>query len=329
MTIPRPQQVGNPAISPPYRFKIIVFTYNRLEGLRRLLFSLKAADYLGYRSVTLHVFMDFPKKPDVPLDGSREFLDAFEWPHGEYVIHRRLVNVGLKKSILESWYPVHSDDEVAAFFEDDIEVSPVWFVWVDRGLRKYLFNASRGPADAKLLGLSLFRPVKDELSGAMVEGVLESTHGQPFALQQPCSWGAVYFPKPWREFRNWYDRHVGEPSELRDPRDDTIRPSSNAWDSSSSWKKFLIKLMYERGWFMIYPNFPERRVLSTNHLMPGVHPTPPRKLFELPLVPQQDRLSEAERRCLTAFPEIDELHAFNVMFRPVGHITQLPNYNVP
>ena len=38
---------------------------------------------------------------------------------------------------------------------------------------------------------------------------------------------------------------------------------------------------------MLYANFPEKTVLSTNHLMKGEHPLPPRHLFELPLLTKE------------------------------------------
>lgn len=39
----------------------------------------------------------------------------------------------------------------------------------------------------------------------------------------------------------------------------------------ASWKKFMIEMMYLRGEFMLYPNHPEERSFSTNHLEKGVH----------------------------------------------------------
>ena len=39
----------------------------------------------------------------------------------------------------------------------------------------------------------------------------------------------------------------------------------------ASWKKFMIEMMFLRGEFMLYPNFPGERSFSTNHLEKGVH----------------------------------------------------------
>lgn len=316
-----------------HTFTIIVFTYNRLNGLRTLMTSLKNADYNGRTDIKLHLFLDYPKKPDTVLDGTRAYVSDFDWPHGPYEVHRRLANAGLKRTIMESWYPVH-DNEVAAFFEDDIEVSPAWFTWVRRGLDAYSPLSAQHVVDGgvhsrqggahhhpRLLGLSLFRPIKDELSGRDVRQ--PTTDGSPFLLQQPCSWGAVFFARPWRKFREWYDDNRGVSASLVDPDHPDIRPSSNTWDSGSSWKKYLIKLMYNEGWAMVYPNFANNGVLSTNHLLPGVHPTPPKKLFELPLVPAEGSMGDADRRSLSNFPPLESLRAYDVMFKERGTLKDL------
>jgi hypothetical protein len=315
-----PPALVRPAEPPLFSLTVIVFTYNRIGGLRTLLHSLVAADFLGRTDIRLHVFLDYPKKPETRLDGTREYLDSFVWPHGPFDIHRRLANAGLRKTIMESWYP-RRDDEVAAFFEDDIEVSREWFRWVDGGMRAYFGAAT---VDPKLLGLSLYRPIHDELSGRDVRK--PTNDGSPFLLQQPCSWGAVFFPQPWRKFRQWYDEHRSEPAELIDPQRPGVRPSSNTWDSASSWKKYLIKLMYSEGWFMVYPNFGVSTVLSTNHLLPGVHNTPPKDLFELPLVPPLESMTDDDKRVLALFPPLESLVTYDVMFKKVSSLAELHGY---
>ena len=339
----------------PFRLRIVVFTYNRIIGLRRILASLVSADYppeaKAAGAISLHIFMDYPKKSLVAkagggplssvLDGTRDFLDDFEWPHGPMKIHRREVNMGLKRSIMEGWYPTKASlgdtPEFCAFFEDDIEVSRHWFTWTDAALRKYAGVGGGTPGgsnkkvggngtystnrDSKLLGLSLFRPVQDELSGNMS---IVDNGDNPFILQQPCSWGAVYFPWLWREFRQWFaDLPPNYDPALTDSSDPGVRPSSNSWPTVSSWKKYLIQRMHTRGWFMVYPNLPDTMVLSTNHLLQGEHPLPPRRYFELPLYDGQSDANAA----LTNLPPLKDMQAFDVMFRSRGKgPSNLPNY---
>ena len=49
---------------------------------------------------------------------------------------------------------------------------------------------------------------------------------------------------------------------------------SNMWPTKQSWKKFLIRVMVDEAMFMIYPNFPDMKVMTTNHALPGEHRIP-------------------------------------------------------
>lgn len=326
------------------RYRVVVFTYLRPDGLRRILKSLAEARYPKAATVSLSILVDSPKKKqkgasahDTSAANSQaraETLDVvrnFHWPHGPLTIHRREVNVGLKKNILESWYPPAAgssadggtgEEEMCALFEDDIEVSPFWFDWVTAAVDRYYFEQSIEIKE-KLLGISLYRPIHDELSR---KGCVVDNNHQPFLLQQPCSWGALYFPSAWRRFRDWYDEFEATSA---DPVVVTARggePDSNTWPRSSSWKKYLIKFMHEQGLAMVYPNLPASAVFATNHLMKGEHPLPNRKLFELPLLDEKGarqiwndyrsdegvngkRLIEPD-----SLPSLEDLKKFDVMF---------------
>lgn len=316
------------------RYKVVVFTYNRPDGLRRILRSLLTARYPRGASVALSILVDAPKDKHDNLQGSGpasaarletlEIVRGFKWPHGALTVHRRQVNVGLKRNILEAWYPSADGAEMCAFFEDDIEVSPYWFDWVVAAVDRYYFDDANGNSHrAKLLGISLYRPVHDELSR---RGCVVSNNNEPFLLQQPCSWGAVYFPRAWRAFRDWYDEFDAGGA---DPRVVTAKggePDSNTWPRQSSWKKYLIKRMHEEGLAMVYPNLPQRAVFATNHLMKGEHPLPNRKLFELPLLDERGAAAlwpaaaagaaVDERRLIDprSLPALDKLRRFDVMF---------------
>lgn len=44
---------------------------------------------------------------------------------------------------------------------------------------------------------------------------------------------------------------------------------TNGW--SGSWVKWYYEMAYLKGWYMVYPNFPNERSFSTNHADVGVH----------------------------------------------------------
>eukprot|EP01012_Entosiphon_sulcatum_P008960 TRINITY_DN14940_c0_g1_i1.p1 TRINITY_DN14940_c0_g1~~TRINITY_DN14940_c0_g1_i1.p1 ORF type:complete len:411 (+),score=43.07 TRINITY_DN14940_c0_g1_i1:25-1257(+) len=303
-----------------YELEIFVFTYNRLEGLQRLWSSLFAADYRGQR-VDITICFDKMERAE-ERDGTAEWIEMHAtWPHGSFRVLKRTHNVGLRANIMEAWYPVRPNS-FAAFFEDDIEVSPYWFHWVDNALRKYYFGSSSPPE--RMVGISLYRPIHDELTEKSM--VIENGH-KPFLLQQPCSWGAVYFPAAWRYFREWMTVQTS------DPRITDFWLASNTWHADSSWKKYLIKLMYSKGLFMIYPNLPDKRVLATNHLMKGAHPLPKRELFYLPLL-SHDAVQkyEKENKGLTKLldcPSLQTLQVFDLRVKRVSSIQELPHSRDP
>eukprot|EP01064_Diplonema_japonicum_P002818 TRINITY_DN11818_c0_g2_i1.p1 TRINITY_DN11818_c0_g2~~TRINITY_DN11818_c0_g2_i1.p1 ORF type:complete len:398 (+),score=94.96 TRINITY_DN11818_c0_g2_i1:297-1490(+) len=299
-----------------YTVQINVFTYNRLKGLKRLWKSLVESDYLGHE-VPLTIFFD---KKEAPRDDTENWIRKISWPHGPLRIHRREQNVGLKKSIMEAWYPTGDDDTYGVFFEDDIEASPLWYLWVDSALKEYGKDKN-----SKLLGVSLYRPIHDELTAKSMKQL--NTNGDPFLLQQPCSWGAVYFPRPWRKFRDWYIEKGHETDPVTKGHG-LPYISSNTWSAKSSWKKYLIKYMYEKGLFMVYPNTPDKTVLTTNHLMKGEHPTPKRELFELPLLTKDvyEEHMQSGTNILRA-PRLDSLKAYDIAVRDVGTFEGMPNYD--
>jgi hypothetical protein len=80
----------------------------------------------------------------------------------------------------------------------------------------------------------------------------------PFLDQVPCSWGALYSPTVWKEFRNYL--------RMRLEQGDSVKmniPNSriNGW--KGSWKKYLMEMTYSQGLYMLYPNFKDQ-VLPRN-----------------------------------------------------------------
>ena len=259
-----------------FDFTINVFTYNRPDGLKRLWKSLLETDYMGVQ-VDLVLFQDYDRAQELNYTASelnRFISTEATWPHGKFQVFKKLKRDGLVSSIMSAWWPT-SENSLAAFFEDDLEVSPFWFRWVYQALHKYYFVPDRHP---KLIGFSLYRPTTDELT---TQRVSPKNGYQPFAYQQPCSWGQVMFPGPWRYFRQWKGKMYRAPN-INNPK--MMWVNSDLWQDSTSWKKYLIYLMYHWGLFMIYPNFPQRYVLSTNHFMKGEHPSPGYETYHLPLL---------------------------------------------
>lgn len=81
------------------------------------------------------------------------------WSHGIATIRRRIKQGGLMNAVVECWYPA-SDDEYALILEDDIELSPLYYVWLKWTLLKYRYGTENYP---QLFGISLYTPRVHEL----------------------------------------------------------------------------------------------------------------------------------------------------------------------
>lgn len=232
----------------------------------------------------------------------RMLIDG-HWPHGQFILRKRVVHGGLLPAIVESWYP-SSNDSYAVLLEDDTEVSPLFYSWVKYSILMHRYGSKKSKRLAqRLIGVSLYQPKNLELRPEgrqrfdahqlFEEMGLPST--MPYLSQIPCSWGAVYFPEHWREFHHFLSLRLSETSlDIADIIIPDIR--SNRWPKS--WKRYLNELIYLRGYTMLYPNFEDFRSLSTNHLELGTHvrdddlATRRRELFEVPLLASEDSLSD-------------------------------------
>ncbi|KAF8395235.1 hypothetical protein HHK36_019177 [Tetracentron sinense] len=245
------------------RLSVNIITQNRAPSLTRLLKSLSDAYYLG-DEISLSFNID--SKVD---EKTLRLVNSFEWPHGPKIIRRRIVKGGLIRAVSESWYP-SSDDDYGLLLEDDIEVSPYYFLWIKYALLAYHYDPQVSLPE--LSSISLYSPrlievVKERPKWNATEFFKHIHPNMPYLHQLPCSWGAVFFPKQWREFYVYMNMRFTEDAKQNPVQIPKSR--TNGWQAS--WKKFLIDMMYLRGYVTLYPNFPNQASFSTNHMEPGAH----------------------------------------------------------
>lgn len=177
---------------------------------------------------------------------------------------------------MNSW-DARKDDQFAFFFEDDIEVSPEYFEYTMLCLQRYLYPTTDGPRvdsyHAKhLIGIALNTPRFNEIVFPPYRWVPQHIIGQSslhFLFQLANSWGCLYFPWAWREYRKYHSwrASAGLPSLHK------VIPEGGTWihNWERSWKKSLIELMYIRGYYMLYPNLPGQHAFSMHHREKGEH----------------------------------------------------------
>jgi hypothetical protein len=200
---------------------------------------------------------------------------------------------GLMPAVVESWYP-SNNDSYGVLLEDDIELSPLFYGWLKFSILYYRYYTPAREQSQRLFGVSLYQQKALEYlpdgrkpfnASQFFDGVsLPPT--TPYLTQIPCSWGAAYFPEVWREFHDFLALRLGEVGlSVSTPVIANIR--SNRWPRS--WKRYMVELIYLRGYSMLYPNYPRFSSFSTNHVEIGDHvkdlaaAMARKDLFEVPL----------------------------------------------
>ncbi|KAK8601471.1 hypothetical protein V6N13_058822 [Hibiscus sabdariffa] len=295
------------------RISINIITQNRAQSLTRLLKSLSDAYYTGDE---IPISFNMDSKVD---EETIKLVDSFEWPHGPKTLRRRIIQGGLIRAVSESWYPT-SDDDYGLLLEDDIEVSPYYYIWIKYALLAYHYDPQISLPE--LSSISLYTPrlvevVKERPKWNPTEFFKRIHPNTPYLHQLPCSWGAVFFPKLWREFYVYMNMRFTEDAKANPVQIPKSR--TNGWQAS--WKKFLIDMMYLRGYVSLYPNFPNQASFSTNHMEPGAHISAKDNVvkhdktdFEVPLLKEDFRPLLPNGK----LPPASKLPSLNLFNQPVS-----------
>ncbi|XP_054796442.1 uncharacterized protein LOC129301855 [Prosopis cineraria] len=265
-------QSYNPSLT-NFSFIVKVLGFNRLDSLSRCILSLANADYLGDR-VHLHVYIDHfahqngsSTTLDQKLSESHrilEFVDGFDWKFGEKLVHYRTTNVGLQAQWLEAWWP-SSDNEFVFIVEDDLEVSPLYYEFIKSLIVNFYYNASN--YSPSIYGASLQRP--RFVPGKHGNKLQLGDETRLFLYQLVGTWGQILFPKPWKEFRLWYDKNKAK--DIRPLLEGMVTTGWYKKMGERIWTPWFIKFIQSRGYFNIYTNFLHERALSVSHRDPGVN----------------------------------------------------------
>ncbi|KAK8641491.1 hypothetical protein V6N13_010893 [Hibiscus sabdariffa] len=295
------------------QISINIITQNRAPSLTRLLKSLTDAYYIGDE---IPISFNMDSKVD---EATIKLVDSFQWPHGPKTLRRRIIQGGLIRAVSESWYPT-SDDNYGLLLEDDIEVSPYYYLWIKYALLAYHYDPQVSLPE--LSSISLYTPrlvevVKERPRWNATEFFKQIHPNTPYLHQLPCSWGAVFFPKHWREFYVYMNMRFTEDAKANPVQIPKSR--TNGWQAS--WKKFLIDMMYLRGYVSLYPNFPNQASFSTNHMEPGAHISSKDNVvrhdkadFEVPLLVEDFRTLLPNGK----LPPASKLPSLNLFNQPVS-----------
>lgn len=296
---------------------IVVVTDRRPHSLSRLIQSAERSYFLGDR-VNLAIQME--QSSDRV---TRMYVNSLQWVHGQKVVRHRIRKGGLMPAIIESWYP-SNDDNYAVLLEDDVEVSPLFYVWAKYSILQYRYGDASQNARHLMFGVSLYSPRSVELNPEgrrpfHPDNVLRNYYPPrtPYASQIPCSWGAVYFPEHWREFHEYLTIRLLDLKQDRLLNITVPRSRSSRW--KKSWKKYFIEMVYLRGYVMLYPNFQEFESFSTNHLETGTHIKTPEKRvrtirdFLVPLMQRDTIVEQLPDHRLPMFDDLPVLDLWGLL----------------
>jgi hypothetical protein len=316
-----------------------VFVYRRYNATRQLLNMLSEANYSTYSHVIpLIVHLDRPNEED----GSKKAWQDTEiiadhvrdmsWPHGPKILDLKRRHHGLKGSWLSAW-PDPRPNDIMIAFEDDMVLSPEYFVWLVKLLDEYdMWRAST--RDPLLLGVSLAPVLIDEVGDPPGEWVphkeMQPERYPVYLHGLPSSWGAFYFGNRWKEFLRFVDVRTRPPfypssdgrkneyGETADGHDDLNLwlplSKTNIW--RNSWKRFMIDFAYGRGCYMLHPNMGPSLGLATSTFLASEH-----FVNAASRNPRQGTLAKrTQLHLVVPFPAYDDLPVVDIYSRPMDSI---------
>ena len=226
------------------RYAIVSVGYNRLSSQRRLLESLKQADYSHYDNVPLVISIDCSGD-----EALYKYVREFEWTFGDkhVLIHEK--RKGLKEHILFC-------GDLTQYFKGIILLEDDLYVAKDFYNYTVQMDAVYGNCD-KVASVALY---SNEMNG-FCWLPLNRLHNEAdvFADQSICSWGEFWNARMWREFRDWF-----KDAEIKWENLD-MPIQIKQWERA--WSKFFYAYMIENDKFSIYPH----TALSTNFSDAGEH----------------------------------------------------------
>lgn len=252
-----------------FKIEIKVLTYNRYFSIKRCLAALEAAEY-GNDKVDIQVFLDhFPVKENMDSKEYNEklalhnkildMIRSFKWSHGKMDLFVREENGNLQTAWLEAFYPL--DNNTYAFIvEDDIQVSPFYYMYLRKLITKYRYS---GDIDPNIYGISFQRH-------SLVPGywsfksVNVDNDEQPYLYQLVGTWGQIVFPEHWREFREYYDQRMPF-NDLKPRLEGMVTDKWYQQKGEKIWTPWFIRFVYAKNYYCLYTNFPGRKSLSTSH----------------------------------------------------------------
>lgn len=247
--------------------------------LIRLLKSIESADYFGARRP--HLTIELPAEVDQP---TVDYLENLVWPpldwsgapHASQVtVRHRIPRNGptpgeASSHLIESFYPTRPKDSHVLLISPQAELSSIYYHYAMYHLLEYKYSTfgERTHEAKNLMGFTLELPSTYLNETTPLEPPVlapadakrssrEVQEPTPFLWQAPNSNAALYFGEKWIELHSFLsariyiqDPHL--PAHQRPPPRKKV-----VSESYPSWMEYFQELMRVRGYFLLYPHFPD------------------------------------------------------------------------
>lgn len=260
---------------------IVAIAYNRVHSLRRLLTSLRNAEYFEER-IELVISIDYSGN-----DSVYEFAQEFEWPFGNKRIIRHEENLGLRKHVLFCG-SLTAEYQNICVFEDDVFVAPAFYNFAKQASNFY-------KDDERVAGISLYTHMWNYIANRPFLSI--SNEFDVFFMQQAQSWGQVWSQKKWNAFIHWYNLNNTENLEHA-----KFPEVISNWPKTS-WLKYHMKYLVETNRYFVYP----KQSLTTNFSDVGTHAVVSSNCYQVPL-------ELGIRKIYRFIKTVDDTNSYDVFF---------------
>ncbi|KAJ5897856.1 hypothetical protein N7504_008144 [Penicillium tannophilum] len=237
------------------RVDMVVHASQSAGSLVRLLRSLDAADYLGS---TPKLTIELPPQIDqTDLLGQINGLSQLK----EHITLRRRITppfmdpVEASLRTVESFYPLNPRVSHLLILSPDTEVAPSFYHYLKYSILAY--KQSARTSTSKLLGISLelpsTKPTTKEDYFLSPSPEAKSGYIPSFLWQAPNSNAALYFGDKWAEFHSFLSHRLDTP----EPKASITSSEKLVSTRYPSFMEYLLEMMRAKGYYILYPSFPD------------------------------------------------------------------------
>ncbi|KAJ5226986.1 uncharacterized protein N7469_006992 [Penicillium citrinum] len=253
-------------------------------ALLRLIHSLDAADYLG---AIPRLTIELPALVESQLLESLQSLKLKQL-QSHITLRRRLEPRYMDAAdsslrTVESFYPLNPSTTHLLLLSPQAELAPSFFHYLKYNVLRYKQSPGPDSTSLGLLGISLELPTSkpsvenspftppstSPLHDGKDQNTWKKEHIPSLLWQSPNSNAALYFGDKWVEFHSFLSSHL-----VFEGRANSASKEKQISKKYPAFMEFLLEMMQERNYFMIYPSFSRHAAISMATVHTEMHHLP-------------------------------------------------------